>query len=136
MPARKVQYCYVMVPNRAGHGAKVLSALKDAKVNLLAYSGFPANAGRSQIDLVAEKIGPIRRLGRRHGWKLSRPKKGFLIQGRDRLGAVEREIRRLADRNINVTAADAVSAGKGQYGMILWVKPRDYPRASKALKAR
>jgi aryl-alcohol dehydrogenase-like predicted oxidoreductase len=31
--------------------------------------------------------------------------------------------------------ADAVSAGKGRYGMILWVKPRDYARAAKALGA-
>jgi len=37
---------------------------------------------------------------------------------------------------INVTAADAVSGGKGRYGMIIWVKPKDYARAARALGAK
>jgi hypothetical protein len=35
-----------------------------------------------------------------------------------------------------VTAADAVTAGRGRYGMILWVKQKDYARAARALGAR
>lgn len=136
MSARKIHYCYVTVPNRAGHGAKVLGALKDAKVTLLGYSGFPARGGKAQLDLIASSLTPIRRVGRKEGWKVSGARKGFLIQGKDRVGAVHRHIQRLADRNINVTAADAVCAGKGQYGMLLWVKERDYGKAARALKAR
>ena len=135
MAVRKVSYCYVTVPNRAGKGAEVLHEIKAAKVNLLAYSGFPAKGGMSQLDFVAKSLAPIRTIARRNGWKLSAPKKGFLIQGADRAGAVHRYIQRLADRGINVTAADAIAAGKGRYGMILWVKPKDYARASRALKA-
>jgi hypothetical protein len=63
-------------------------------------------------------------------------KKGFLVQGTDRVGAVNRQLRKLAEAGVNVTAADAVSAGQGRYGMILWVKPRDYARAARALGAR
>ena len=136
MSARKVQYCYVTVPNRAGQGSKVLGALRDAKVNLLAYSGFPSRGGTSQLDLVAERLGPILKIGRKQGWKMSGTKKGFLIRGKDRLGAVQRQIQKLADRKINVTAADAISTGNGQYGMILWVKDRDYSRAARALNAK
>jgi hypothetical protein len=29
-----------------------------------------------------------------------------------------------------------VAAGKDRYGMILWVKPKDYAKASRALGAR
>lgn len=136
MSARKIHYCHVTVPNRTGQGSMVLSALKDANVNLLAYSGFPARSGKAQIDLVAASLTPIRKVGRQEGWKMSGAKKGFLIQGKDRPGAVAKQMRSLAERKINVTAADAVSAGKGQYGMILWVKERDYAKAAKALKAR
>jgi len=136
MSARKVQYCHVTVPNRSGQGAQVLSALKAGRVNLLAYSGFPARSGNAQLDLVAPSLGPIRKIGRRKGWKMSGAKKGFLIQGKDKVGAVHQQIQRLADRSINVTAADAVSAGKGRYAMILWVKQRDYARAARALKAK
>jgi len=136
MPARKVHYCHVTVPNRSGQGAQVLSALKKANVNLLAYSGFPSRSGKAQLDLVSASLTPIRKVGRQNGWRMSGVKKGFLVQGTDRLGAVYQQIQRLAERNINVTAADAVCAGKGRYGMILWVKDRDYSRAARALKAK
>ena len=136
MPARKIHYCYVTVPNRAGQGADVLGALKDAKVNLLAYSGFPTRGGKAQLDLIAQSLGAIRKVGKKNGWQLSRSKKGFLIQGKDRIGAVQQQIQKLADKRINVTAADAVCATKGRYGMILWVKTKDYGRAARALKAK
>jgi hypothetical protein len=138
MPDRvkKVSYCYSIVPNRAGQGARVLSELTSAGVNLLAYSGFPVGGGRSQLDLVVDDIGPLRRVAKKNGWRLSKVKKGFLIQGTDKVGAVNRHLQKLADAKINVTAADGVSAGQGRYGMILWVKPRDYARAARALGAR
>jgi predicted amino acid-binding ACT domain protein len=75
-------------------------------------------------------------VARQNGWTLSKVKKGFLIQGADRMGAVHRHMAKLADKKINVVAADAVSAGKGRYGMILWVRPKDYARAARALRAR
>ena len=133
---RKVNYCYPIVPNRAGQGARVLAELTNAGINLLAYSGFPVGGRRSQLDLVVEDIGPLRRVARRNGWRLSKVKKGFLIQGTDQVGAVHRHLQKLADAGVNVTAADAVAAGQGRYGMILWVKPRDYARAARTLGAR
>jgi hypothetical protein len=133
---RKVSYCYITVPNRAGQGARVLSAVKDAGVNLLAYSGFPIKGGKAQLDFVADNTARLGRVCKKGGWRLSKPKRGFLIQGDDKIGAVYRHIKRLADRKVSVTAAQAVSAGKGKYGMILWVKKKDYNRAAKALKAK
>jgi hypothetical protein len=131
-----VSYCYLFLPSRAGQGAGVLDALREAGVNLLAFSGFPAGRGRAQLDLVAENQAAVRRVARRNGWRLSANKRGFLIQGDDRVGAVAQHVRKLADAKINITAVDAVSAGGGRYGMILWVKPRDYARAARALGAR
>lgn len=132
---KKVNYCYVKVPNRAGQGAKILSELREAGVGLVAYSGFPVKGG-SQLDLVPENMSALRRVARKNKWKLSKVKKGFLISGRDDLGAVHRHIDRLAANKINITAADAVSAGQKRYGMILWVRPKDYARASRVLKAK
>ena len=48
----------------------------------------------------------VSRLARRSGWRLSKVKKGFLIQGTDKVGAVNRHLQKLADAKINVTAAD------------------------------
>ena len=134
--ARKMNYCYVTVNNRAGTCSTILGQVKKAGINLLAFSGFPTGGGKAQIDLVADRLGGIQKLARKYGWKLSRTKKGFLIQGSDAVGAIEKHVHKLAKANINVTAADAVAAGKGRYGMILWVKEKDYNRAAKALGAR
>jgi len=133
---RRVNYVYVMVPNRPGQGARITDELREAGVNLLAYTAFPTRGGRAQVDLIAEDLGAIRRVARRNGWRLSDARKGFLVQGDDRVGAVHNHLKKLADQKINVTAADAVTAGKGRYGMLLWVRPKDYARAAAALKAR
>lgn len=133
---RKVRYCYITIPNRAGQGVKVLGAIKEAGVNLLAYSGFPMKGGKAQLDFVVESTARLARLAKKNGWRLSKPKRGFLTQGDDKVGAVHRHIQRLADQKISITAAQAVSAGKGRYGMILWVKAKDYSRAAKALRAK
>jgi hypothetical protein len=136
MAARKVRYLVLKVPSRAGQAARMLGALADAGVDLLAFTGFPDRGGRAQVDLVTDDLAGVRRVARREGWRLTAPKRGFLVQGSDRVGAVHADLRRLAEAGINVTAADAVTAGKGRYGMIVWVKPRDYARAAKALRAR
>ena len=132
---KKVTYCYVKVPSRPGQGARALGALRDAGVDLLAYSGFPAGGGKAQLDFVVEQTGPIQRVAKARGWRLSRAKQGFLIQGEDRVGAVHRHLAKLAAAKVNVTAADGVSAGRGRYGMILWVKAKDLRRAASALGA-
>ena len=133
---RKVNYCYAKVSARAGQGAAVLEELRNAGVNLLAFSGFPIGGGKAQLDLVSEDMTGVRRVARKNGWRLSKTKKGFLVQGDDRVGACHRHLQKLADQKINVTAADALAAGKGRYAMILWVKPKVYARAARVLRAK
>jgi len=132
----KVSYCYVMVPNRAGQGAKVFTAIREGGVNLMAHVGFPGKRGKAQLDFVAPNLTKIRSVARRNGWRVSQAKKAFLVQGSDKFGAVHRHFARLADARIGVTAAAALSAGMKRYGMIVWVRPKDYSRAARALKAR
>ena len=133
---RKLNYCYVTVPSRAGQGTKVLAELKEAGVNLLAFTGFPAKAGKAQLDLLTDDMAGVRRVAKANGWRVSPAKKAFLVQGNDKIGAVHRHIEKLAEKRINVTAADAVAAGSNRYGMVLWVRPKDYARAAKALNAK
>lgn len=133
---KKVNYCYVKVSNRAGQGEKVLSVLRDEDVNLLAYTGFPEKGGKSQLDFIPENMAALRRVAKKNGWRLSKPKKGFLVTGDDRIGAAHRHIKKLADAKINIVAADAMAAGKGRYGMLLWVRPKDYSRAARVLNAK
>jgi len=132
---RRVEYYYVTVPDRPGEGTRILAALKESGVNLLAYLGFPAGGGQSQIDLVPEDSATFRQAAERAGLALSEAKWAFLIQGDDRVGAVTDTTASLAEANINITAAAATSAGSGRYGMILWVRPTDYERAAGLLRA-
>jgi hypothetical protein len=132
---RRVDYFYVMVPNRAGQGAKILSALASEGVNLLAFSGFPSG-GKGQLDLVPENSAALRRAAKKAGLKLSKRKTGFLLQGADRVGALTSLLGKLADAKISVTAVDAVTAGRGRFGAIFWVKQKSVGKAARLLGAR
>jgi hypothetical protein len=132
---RSVEYHYVTVPDAPGEVQRILSALKDGGVNLVAFLGFPLDGGQSQIDLVPEEPESFRDAAQRAGVTLSEAKRAFLIQGDDRVGAVADATAKLAEANINITAAAAIAAGSGRYGMILWVAPADYESAASALGA-
>ena len=130
---RGVEYYYVTVPDAPGEGQRVLSALKERGVNLLAYLGFPLGGGESQLDLVPEDAASLRTACQQAKITLSDPKQAFLVQGDHQVGAVADVTAKLADANVNVFAAAAAAAGSGRYGMILWVAAADYDRAANAL---
>jgi hypothetical protein len=132
---RSVEYYYVTVPDAPGEGQRILSALQERGVNLLAYLGFPVGGGRSQIDLVPEDPDGLNDVAEQLGTALSEAKRAFLVQGDDRVGAVADTTAKLAEAGINVTAAAATAAGSGRYGMILWVAAADYERAADVLGA-
>ena len=132
---RRVDYFYVMLPNRAGQGAKIMTALADEGVNLLAFSGFPSG-GKAQLDLVPEDSAKFRKAAKKLGLKVSPRKIGFLYQADDRVGAMTKILEKLADAKINVVAVDAVGSGMGRFGAIFWVKANAVAKAAKALGAK
>ena len=132
---RRVEYYYVPVPDRPGEGLKVLSALKNAGVLLLAIHAFPAGGGRAQLDLVPEDAKKFRQAAQAAGLTLTGPKWAFLVTGDDRVGATAEHGKKLADAKINITSVTALGAGSGRYGMIMWVAPADYEKAAAALGA-
>ena len=131
---RKADYFYVEVANQAGAGATYLEALRDAGVNLLAFTGFPAGR-KAQIDFIPEDTAAFRATAKKNKWKLSARKTVFLVQGDDRLGAIHEVIGKLAAAGISMTALDAVTAGAGRYGAMFWVKPRDVAKVARILGA-
>ncbi len=131
---RQVDYFYVQVPHRAGEAAKALRALKDAGVNLLAFSGFPKGR-RAQMDFIPADAAAFKSVAKANKWELVGPKRGFLIQGDDRVGAIADLVDKLANAKINVTAIDAVCTD-GRYGALCWVAPRDAKKAAQILGAQ
>jgi hypothetical protein len=131
---RLVDYFYITASNTPGEGARALNTLKEAGVNLLAFSGFPQGR-RAQLDFIPADPAAFKQVAKQARWKLVGPKRGLFVQGDDRLGAIAELLERLGTAKINVTAIDAVSAADGRYGAILWVAPKDVKKAASLLGA-
>lgn len=130
---RLVEYFYMSAPDKPGEGAKVLKVLQNAGVNLLAFSGFPQGR-RAQVDFIPSDPAAFRQAAKQAKWKIVGPKRGFLVQGDDRVGAVADLLERLGSAKINVTAIDAVSVD-GRYGALFWVAPKDVKKATTLMGA-
>ena len=129
---QRIPYFYIEVADKPGEGARVLSLLREEGINLLAFSGFPQGR-RAQMDFVPADAPAFKATVKKAKLKLVGPKTVFLIQGDDKVGAGAELLSKLAEANINVTSVQAVTAGSGLYGALLWVKPRDVNKAAKIL---
>ncbi len=129
---RVVEYFYIEAGDKPGEGARALRHLEESGVNLVAFHGFPKGR-RSQLNFVPSDSAAFKVAAKQARWKVTGPKKAFVVEGDDRVGALVDYFARLGDAKINITATDAVTAGAGRFGAILWVKARDVKRAAKAL---
>ena len=132
---RRIDYFHLAVPDGHGAGVRVLAALQAAGVNLLGISVFPHGARRSELDLVPEDSAAFRKAAKPAGFKLSRKKTGFLIQGEERPGVMADAAKRLAEAHIPIISEQVFCAGSGRYGGMLWVGAPDLRRAAKVLGA-
>jgi hypothetical protein len=131
---RQVDYFYIALSDRPGEGAGALKALQEAGVHLHALHAFPAGR-RAQVNFVPSDPVAFRTAAKTAKWKVTGPKKAFVIEGEDRTGALVGHLTKLGEAKINVTATTALVAGAGRFGAILWVKPRDVRRAAAVLGA-
>src|ERR1700694_4096016 len=99
---RKVSYAYVTAASKPGEAARILQALRDANVNLLAFTGFPQGRNKAQIDVVTDDLDRLKDVARGQKWKLSRIKRAFLVQGTDDVGAAVAPLARIGTAKINV----------------------------------
>src|ERR1035438_9121438 len=119
----KLEYYSVVVPNKPGKGEHVLSALKEAGVNFVAIWGYPLGKNKSRIDLVAEDRAGLKKAARHLKIELGKKQTAFHITGEDHPGAVAEVLAKLAAKEINVNAVQALCAGNGRFGALLQVAP-------------
>jgi len=129
----KLEYYSVVVSNKPGKGEHVLGALKEAGVNFVAIWGYPVGKGKSKIDLVAEDTAGLKQAAKKLKIELGKKQTAFHITGQDHPGAVAEVLAKLAAKEINVSAVQALCAGNGRFGALVQVAPDDVKKATKAL---
>jgi hypothetical protein len=130
--AKRVDYFSIDIPDQPGEAFRVLAKLKEGGVNFLSQTGFPTSAGKGQLSLVPENAETFLKAAKGAGIAVGAAKKAFFVQGTDRVGAAAETIKKLADAKINLKAYNA-SSGQGQFGLVIWVAPKDVDAAAKAL---
>ena len=59
-----------------------------------------------------------------------------MLAPRDRPGALAENLGKLAVAGVNVTSVDALTAGQGRWGAVVWVAPEDVGKAARLLGAK
>jgi hypothetical protein len=129
----KLEYYSVVVSNKPGRGEHVLSALKEAGVNFVGIWGYPLGKRKSRIDLVVEDTAQFKKAAKQLKIELGKKQTAFYITGEDHPGAVAEVLAKLAAREINVLAVQALCAGNGRFGALIEVAPDDVKKATKVL---
>ena len=130
---RQVEHYSASIPNRVGEGARVLGALRDAGVNLIAFWAYKQGAGRAQLEFIPENGAAFVAAAKQAKLKL-RKSTALYIHGDDRPGAVADILARLAGRaRINVFAMQAVCSGGGRYGAIVFLPAAAARKAASVL---
>ena len=132
---REVEYYYSIVADKPGEARKLLEFFSERGVNLLAFTVFPIGNDQSQLDFFPDDPGEMKKAAEDAGISLTGPKRAFLLQGKDHVGALYNFHLKLANAGVNIHAANGVVDGEGRFGYVIWVKPDEYEKASETLKA-
>lgn len=132
---KEVEYFYALVADRPGEARKLLEFLSEIQVNLLAFTAYPVGGGKSKLVFIPSDSAELERAAADAAIALTGPKKAFLIQGEDRIGALYDFHLKLSNAGINIHASNGVVDGTGRFGYVVWVNPSDYEDAAEALKS-
>jgi hypothetical protein len=119
---KDVEFFSLVVPDKPGETRKLLEFLSERMVNLLALNAAPIGGGQSQIDFFPEDPELLKQAAGDAGMPLLGPKKAFLIQGEDKIGALYDFHLKLYNSGINIRASNGVVDGTGRFGYVVWVE--------------
>ena len=129
----KLEYYSVVVSDKPGKAEHVLSAFKEAGVNFVGIWGYPVGKSKSRIDLVAEDTAQFKKAAKKLKIELGKKQTAFHITGEDHPGVVAEALAKLAAKEINVYAVQALCAGNGRFGALIQVDQDAVKKAAKAL---
>lgn len=130
---QRVAYFYVSVRDEAGAAYRVLSALAQRGVTLLAFTAIPSGADRAQFALFPSDPTRLESEAALARIELEGPHHALLVQGDDELGGLAHVHERLFEAGIDVYASSGVSDGRGSFGYVVYVREDQFERAASAL---
>jgi hypothetical protein len=132
---RQVEHYSASMANKVGEGARVLGALRDAGVNFIALWGYPRGAGKATLEFIPADGAAFVAAAKAAKLKISKKQIALHVEGDERPGVIAEILARLAAAKINVGALQAVCAGAGRYGAVIFLPQAAVAKAAKALGA-
>lgn len=133
LSVRRARYYHTTIDNTPGRGAEILGKLRSSGISLLAFTSFPVDSKQVQLDFFSDHPDKLKDALEEEGLDVTGPRKAFLIQGEDTVGALVEHHVHLAAAGISIHAANGVADGRGHFGYVLWVAPQDFERAAEIL---
>ncbi len=131
--AKKIDVLTVSLEPKPGALAKVLTAFREAKVNLNASWAYQMGPGEAQAHFFAADLDRAKQVLTKEG-KTPKTESAFWVEDADQIGNYQNVLQRLAQAGINVEATDAFAIG-GKFATVIFVAEKDVPKAAKALGA-
>ena len=132
---RQVEHYSASVANKTGEGARVLGVLHAAGINFIALWGYARIGGKATLEFIPENGAAFVAAAKNSKLRLSKKQTAFYVQGDDRPGAIADLLAKLAAAKISVGALQAVGAGAGRYGAVIFLPQAAVGKAAKALGA-
>lgn len=131
---RPSEYFYVNARDELGVAYRVLSALAERGVNLLAFTAVPTGDERAQFAVFPED--PSQFIAEAHLAQIAveGPHYALIVQGDDELGGLARVHERLFKAGVDVYASSGVSDGRGSFWYIVYVREDQFGQAVEALE--
>lgn len=132
--ARRIEYFYVNVRDELGAAYRILSALAQRGVNLLAFTAVPSGVDRAQFAIFPEDPSRFINEARLAQIEVDGPHHALIVQGDDELGGLARVHERLFKAGVDVYASSGVSDGRGSFGYIVYVREDQFEQAAATLE--
>ncbi|MDR3698331.1 MAG: hypothetical protein P4L56_01770 [Candidatus Sulfopaludibacter sp.] len=129
----KLEFYSTVIPNKPGKGAQLLSAFQEAGVNFVGIWGYPLGKSKARIDLAPEDPALFKKAAKQLKIEIGKKQTAFHITGEDHPGAVAEALVKLAAKEIDVYAVQALCAGNGRYGALIQIGQDAVKKAAKAL---
>ena len=130
---RRVDYYYANVRDEMGAAYRVLAALAERGVELLAFTAVPAGPALAQFTLFPADPGMLAAEARAAQLVLDGPHHALLVQGDNELGALASVHERLFEAGVDIYASSGVTDGRGSFGYVVYVREDQFEKAAAAL---